>query len=76
MVELSHLELCCSHIWNGYTPANMSNIPIACHLVLSDTNVQLTLTPGAQALGSAAARSQLETSCSVGLPKTRPFPVH
>lgn len=68
--------VCCCHIWPGYTPANMSNIPIAYHLVLSDTQFQLTITPGAQALGSAATLSQLETHCLGGLPKILPFPVH
>ena len=38
--------VCCSHIWSGYMPANVSNIAIACHLLMSDTHFQLTNTPG------------------------------
>lgn len=83
MVELSHLELqlwgcgvLLSHMAWLHTPANMSNVPIACHLLLSDTHLQLTITPGAEALRSAATLSQLETPRLGGLPKTLPFPDH
>lgn len=50
--------------------------PIACHLVLSDTHVQLAITLGTQTQGSTATPTQLETPYVGGFPKILLFLVY